>query len=87
MMTICLPGVFGSGIADWGKKTVPEMIAMLRKYAEHEKGVAEAILAASDEQFLVETYIGVHVMRNKVVLQVSALKTAHGKSDGSSSRS
>jgi hypothetical protein len=81
MTSVCLPGIFGSGIADWGKKTVPEMIAMLRKYAEHERAVAEAILAASDDQFLVETYTGVYVMRNKVVLQASALKTADRTSD------
>ena len=79
MTSIHLPGIFGSGVADWGKNTIPEMVALLRSKAEQDKAVAEAIISASDDQFHVETYIGVHAKRHRMVLQKSTLKTASGK--------
>jgi hypothetical protein len=69
MTAINLPGRFGSGYADWGRKTVPEMIALLRERAELMKRDAEAILAAKDSDFYVCTYRGVHVRRDLEVLQ------------------
>ncbi len=79
--SVHLPGIFGSGVADWGRRTVPEMIAQLRSKAEHDKAIAEAILSASDDQFHVETYVGVHRRRDRSVMQASTLKTAKGKQE------
>jgi hypothetical protein len=79
MTSIRLPSTFGSGVADHGRKTVPEMINLIRSKAEHDRAIANAILAAPDCEFLVETYEGVHVRRNKVALQDPALKTAQGE--------
>lgn len=69
MTAIFLPGEYGSGLADRGRKTVPEMIATLRAYAAQQKAAYEAILAASDDDFRVETYVGVHVQRERVIWQ------------------
>ena len=69
LTSINLPGVFGSGLADWGRKTPAEMIAKLRAKATEDKAVADAVLAASDGDFHVQTYVGVHVERKKEVLQ------------------
>jgi hypothetical protein len=71
MTAINLPGRFGSGWAEWGRKTVPEMIAAIRDRAELMKRDAEAILAAKDSDFYVCTYRGVHVRRDLEVLQDS----------------
>jgi hypothetical protein len=66
MTSIFLPSLgLGSGFADWGRKTRPDMIARMRRHAQIQKEEAERILAASDEEFVVETYVGVHV-RNKL---------------------
>ncbi|WP_025157258.1 hypothetical protein [Leifsonia aquatica] len=54
----------GAGLMDYGRKTRAEMIAALRKGAERDKARADAILAASDEEFVVETHTGVLVRRN-----------------------
>lgn len=69
LTSIDLPGVFGSGIADWGRKTPAEMIVQLRQHAIDSKARAEAILAANDEDFHVRTYTGVHRQRDSEVLQ------------------
>lgn len=69
MTSIHLPGVRDSGYADWGSRSVTEMIALLRQKARDERAVAEAILAASDDDFHVETYYGVYVHRNAEILQ------------------
>jgi hypothetical protein len=74
MTSINLPGIFGSGVADWGRKTAAEMIVILRMKAEHDKRIAEAILAAPDEYFQVETYLGVHVRRSREIVQLSILR-------------
>lgn len=69
LTSIKLPGVQSSGIADWGRKTPEEMITQIRSWAANNKAIADAILAAPDEAFQVETYTGVIVQRNKTVLQ------------------
>jgi hypothetical protein len=79
MTSIRLPGFSGSAVADWGRKTVPDMIKFIRSKAEHDRVVANAILAATDWDFFVETYEGVHIRRNKVTLQDPALASALGK--------
>lgn len=69
MTAIDLPGHFDSGLADWGVKSVEEMVSMLREKAARDKAVAEAILAASDDDFRVQTYRGVHVRHDRKILQ------------------
>mgnify|MGYP006350049633 CR=1 FL=1 len=59
----------GPGLAEWGRKTPAEMIERYRQYARHQLAEAEAVLAATDEEFRVETYTGVHVQRNREVIQ------------------
>lgn len=70
MTSIHLPGLFGSGIAEWGRKTPEEMTAALKAYAARQIEHAQAILEAADSDFRVETYTGVNVQRNTDVLQV-----------------
>ena len=69
MTSIDLPGVFNSGWADYGRKTPAEMIAYMRRHAEDKKREAEAVLAAADADFRVETYRGIYVKRDREVLQ------------------
>ena len=68
MTSIRLPGSKHVGLADWGRKTREEMIRQIRAHAEYQKAVADTILSASDDDFLVETYTGVHVQRNREVV-------------------
>lgn len=68
--SVHLPGMrHGAGVADYGRKTPEEMIAMLLQYAEANLAEAKQILAASDADFRVETYTGVWRQRNREVLQ------------------
>lgn len=78
LTSINLPGVFGSGVADYGRKTVPEMIDLVRSYARNQKTIADAILDAPNEAFRVQTYIGVNVRKQIETLQLGteALKSA-----------
>jgi hypothetical protein len=70
LTSIHLPGHSGSsGYADWGRKSVAEMVAIIRHRAEAAKQEAEAILAAQDSDFHVCTYRGVYVQRHREVLQ------------------
>ena len=70
MTAIYLPGTDGSSVwADYGRQSVDHMIALIRDRAEHMKAEAEKILAASENDFHVETYVGVNVCRNREVLQ------------------
>ncbi len=69
MTSVDLPGRFGAGYADYGRKTVAEMVALIRDHAELAKRDAEAILAAKDTDFHVETYCGIHVRRSREILQ------------------
>ncbi|MCJ8053826.1 hypothetical protein GB928_018375 [Shinella curvata] len=77
MTSIRLPGSKHVGLADWGRKSREEMIKMIRDHAADQRSMADAILAASDDDFLVETYTGVHVHRNREVIHpASALEAA-----------
>jgi len=70
MTSIQLPGTSGnSALADYGRKTVPEMVELIRARAQAMKAEAEAILAAADTDFRVATYVGVYVQRDYVLLQ------------------
>ncbi len=59
----------GRGFADYGRRSVPEMVAYIRRHAAEMKRDAEAILAADDEDFRVTTYRGILVQRDAKVLQ------------------
>lgn len=59
----------GPGLAEWGRKTPAEMIARYRSYAQHQLEEAQAILAAADEDFHIDTYRGVNVQRDREVIQ------------------
>lgn len=70
MTSIHLPNLpYHAGRAEWGRVPAAEMIAIIRRSAERDKEVAEAILAAADEDFHIETYLGVNVKRNREVIQ------------------
>lgn len=69
MTSIDLPGVRGSGIAEWGRKTPAEMITLLRQHAESQRAAAESIIAACDKDFYVQTYVGIYMQRQREVLQ------------------
>ena len=69
MTSIALPGRLGSGYADYGRKSIAEMVALIRDRAALMKRDAEAILAAKDADFYVCTYRGIYVQRDRVVLQ------------------
>lgn len=58
----------GRGLADYGRVDPKEMIEQLRSKARHDLAAAQAILDADDDDFIVETYRGVHVERDRVQL-------------------
>lgn len=57
-----------AGIADWGFLSRSEMIDQYRKYAAQLKSEADAVLVASDDDFIVEQYCGVYARRNLRVI-------------------
>jgi hypothetical protein len=57
------------GFADRGLVPAAAMIAAYREKARRELEAAQAILAAPDDAFHIETYVGVYVMRNRRVIQ------------------
>jgi hypothetical protein len=60
---------FGTlAIGEWGRRTRPEMIAKLRESAQRQKESAERVLSATDEEIIVETYLGPHSQRNLQVV-------------------
>jgi hypothetical protein len=67
---ICLPGVKGSGLAEWGTCAVPEMIAAIRSQGLHWKKVSDAILAASDDDFKITVVRGSTIRSPVKVLQL-----------------
>lgn len=72
MTSVHLPesgsGTFSSGFADYGRRDPAEMIARLREIARLERETAQRIIDAPDEAFIVETYTGHYVQRNRVRL-------------------
>ena len=76
MTSIALPGVYGSGIAERGRKTPAEMIQRYRAYAESQRDLYAAILNSFDADYRIITYVGVHVTRNKEVLQEGRAKAS-----------
>lgn len=66
MTGISAPGI--SGIAESGRKTRAEMIPLFRTYYEQQRVEAEKALALSDEDLVVETYLGPWAMKNREVV-------------------
>lgn len=58
LTSIRVPGVFCSGVADWGEKTAEEMIAYVRDYAQQQVDLHQKILDTQDDQFEIEVYRG-----------------------------
>ena len=53
----------GTGFADYGRCDPLSMIQKLREHAARDLAVAKRVLAARDHEFIVETYVGIHVQR------------------------
>lgn len=73
--SISVPGLsHGSGLAEWGRVSVPDMIKAIRDYSARLRTQADAIDACKDEDFIIETYIGPYAMKNREVLQAGGEK-------------
>lgn len=66
---IHLPGCDYAGIAEWGRCSKDDMLALIRRQAETMKRQADAILDATDDDFRITTYLGPLAMRNIEVIQ------------------
>ena len=55
---IKLPGHFGTGRANWGRRSPAEMLEWFRAGALHDKKEAEAILSAPDYAFQIDVIRG-----------------------------
>ena len=75
MTSITLPNVWGSGLANYGRQTPEEMIRQIRAYAKFQADIMTQILTAADEDFQIETYVGVHVKNKCEYLQKSRFTT------------
>ena len=62
-------------LCERGVLTVAQMIAKYREYAHQEYVQAKAILDAVDSAFVVETFRGLHVEREREVLQDGNVET------------
>ncbi len=74
LTSITLPGCpKGWGYQDWGRQSVPAMIAMVRLQAANLRRQAEAIERAADEDFRVTIVRGSHVQHHVKTLQEGKL--------------
>ncbi|QIG57785.1 hypothetical protein SEA_PAULODIABOLI_50 [Microbacterium phage PauloDiaboli] len=55
----------GEGIAEYGRQTRQDMVQKYRAYAQRQFDRARAVLEAEDGDFIVETYTGHIVQRNR----------------------
>ena len=70
MTSIILPGLNGGqGLSDYGRVSVEQMIKLYKDNAAYNLKAAQKILNAKDEDFLVTTYIGKYVQRNREIIQ------------------
>lgn len=76
-----------AGVAEWGERDAPTMIAALRSYAAHLREQAEAVERAADHEFQIRSYDGVHVQRNGREIQRSSRLPSPGKDATGSMRS
>lgn len=67
MTAATAPGV--AGIAVYGRQTREHMIAEFRQQYAHQLAEATAALTLPDDAIVVETYTGVHAMRNREIVQ------------------
>lgn len=51
--------------SDWGEVPPEELIAAARRQAEYQRRQAELFLAATDDELIVETFIGPIAQRNR----------------------
>lgn len=54
----------GIGLTDYGRLTRAEMIAHMRRHYTRQMEQAQYVLNAKDDEFIVETHIGLHARRN-----------------------
>jgi hypothetical protein len=69
LTTIRLPGARDSGLADWGRKTVPEMIAQYRAYHQARLETEMLALDALDEDYRVTIVRGSVINKHVETLQ------------------
>lgn len=68
--TIHLPGLpSGAGWMEHGDVPAGELIASYRRNAQRDLEHAQAILAAADEDFRIETAYGVYVQKKRHIIQ------------------
>ena len=65
MTGIHAPGITGSGLQDWGRRTHAEMVSLYRAYHERQLAESQAALAVPDGELVVETYLGPYAQRNR----------------------
>jgi|GEM_PF-2475100 len=65
MTSVQVPGTGHIGFADYGRVEPAHMIARLREIARVEMEAAQRVLEAPDCAFVVETYTGIHVQRDR----------------------
>lgn len=65
MTIVEVPGSGRQGFADHGRREPADMIERLRRIARTERDAAQRVLDAPDSAFIVETYTGVHVQRDR----------------------
>ncbi|CAN7496397.1 hypothetical protein LJR231_003488 [Phyllobacterium sp. LjRoot231] len=61
MTRVRLPGSKFKGLMDWGEKSHAEMVAQVRRHAQHQMEEAQAALAAADTDFQVDLVRGPYV--------------------------
>jgi hypothetical protein len=64
MTSVRVRGIPCNGYAENGFHSRKEMIEKIRSNAEHAKKSAESILDAKDDDFIVETFLGLHAQKN-----------------------
>lgn len=69
MTLVTLPGVEGAGVEFYGRELPSFAIGQLREDARYHAAWSAAVLAADDADFRVETYLGTHAQRERMVIQ------------------
>jgi hypothetical protein len=70
MTSITVLGARGmAGVADYGMQTPEAMVRQIRAWADHMRAQVAAIDQTADDDFHIETYVGVLARRNLKILQ------------------
>ena len=72
---IMIPGCHGSGLSEWGRKSVSEMVKSAREYGALLKKHGEELLNAKDSEFQIDIVRGSIVQHHVKELQRSSLKS------------